>query len=56
MTEALKEYLVEVERDNDEVGRCYRTYDAYSSSEAQAYALDEAKPDELIVAVYVRVL
>lgn len=54
--EKASEYLVEIERDNDEMGRYYRTYDAFSSSEAQAYALDEAKPDELIVAVYLRVL
>lgn len=51
-----KEYLVEIERDDDEFGRYYRTYDAFSAGEAQACAMDEIEPHELIVAVYQRVL
>ena len=52
----IKEYLVEIERDDDEFGRYYVTYDAFSSSEAQAYAMDEIEPHEIVVAVYERVL
>ena len=52
----IKEYLVEIERDDDEFGRYYVTYDAASPYEAQANAMEEIEPHELIVAVYERVL
>ena len=48
-------YLVQIETDN-ETNRQFVEYEAFSSSEAQAYAFDDLKDNQRVVSVWERVL
>jgi hypothetical protein len=53
----MNEYIVIVETEGDgEVTRDWHEISAYSSSEAQAYAMDDAEDNQRIISVWQRVL
>ena len=53
----MNEYLVVIETDGDgEVTREPVEYNAFSSSEAQAYAMDELEENQRVVSVWQRTL
>jgi len=52
----MKNYIVLIEKDEDIFQRDFVEIDAFSSSEAQAYAFDDLKENERIVSVWERVL
>ena len=51
----MKTYIVQIET-NDETNRQFVEYEALSSSEAQAYALDDLNDSQRVVSVWERVL
>ena len=55
-TTALNQYVAVIETDGDELNRDFVEYDAYSSSEAQAYALDDLQENQRVISVWQRVL
>lgn len=51
----MNEYAATIETDDDETTRETVTYDAYSASEAQAYAMDDLQENQRIVAIWQRI-
>lgn len=49
------EYAATVETGNDHTTRETVTYEAYSASEAQAYAMDDLQDNQRIVAIWQRI-
>ena len=52
----LNQYVAVIETDDDELNRDFVEYEAFSSSEAQAYAFDDLKENQRVVSVWQRVL
>jgi hypothetical protein len=49
------QYVAVIETKDDELNREFIEYDAYSASEAQAYAFDDLTEDQRIVSVWQRI-
>jgi hypothetical protein len=52
----LSQYVAVIETADDELAREFVEYDAYSASEAQAYAFDDLTDDQRVVSVWQRIL
>ena len=52
----LSQYVAVIETADDELSRQFVEYDAYSASEAQAYAFDDLTEDQRVVSVWQRIL
>jgi hypothetical protein len=50
----MKTYIALIE--TDQITRIFVKYEAYSSSEAQAYALDDIKNNQLLISIWEQVL
>jgi N6-adenosine-specific RNA methylase IME4 len=50
----MNEYAATIETDEDELSRETIEYNAYSASEAQAYAMDDLQDNQRIVAIWQR--
>ena len=53
---AFNQYVAVIETADDELNRDFIEYDALSSSEAQAYAMDDLADDQRVISVWQRVL
>lgn len=51
----MNEYAATIETDEDELNRETVEYNAYSASEAQAYAMDDLNDNQRIVAIWQRI-
>ena len=52
----MNQYAATIETDDDEMRRETFEYEAFSASEAQAYAMDDLQDNQRIVAIWQRVL
>jgi N6-adenosine-specific RNA methylase IME4 len=52
----VNQYAATIETDDDELNRETVEYEAFSASEAQAYAMDDLQDNQRIVAIWQRVL
>ena len=52
----LNTYVAIIETEDDELNRDFVEYDAFSSSEAQAYAMDDLQDNQRVVSIWQRVL
>lgn len=56
MSTPARQFVAVIETQDDKLNREYWEFDAHSSSEAQAYAMDELADNQRIVSVWERVL
>ena len=49
-------YMAIIQTDDDEITREIVEYDAFSASEAQAYAFDDLADNQRVISVWLRVL
>lgn len=50
------QYVAVIETNGDELNRDFVEYDAFSASEAQAYAMDDLQDDQRVVSIWQRIL
>ena len=50
------QYVAVIETDDDKLNRDFVEYDAFSASEAQAYAIDDLQDDQRVVSIWQRIL
>jgi hypothetical protein len=52
----MNQYAATIETDGDELSRETFEYEAFSASEAQAYAMDDLEDNQRVVAIWQRIL
>jgi len=52
----MNQYAATIETDDDELNRETVEYEAFSASEAQAYAMDDLQDNQRIIAIWQRIL
>jgi hypothetical protein len=53
---AFNQYVAVIEIDGDALNRNFVEYEAFSSSEAQAYAMEDLEENQRVISVWQRIL
>lgn len=52
----VNQYVAVIETDDDKLNRDFVEYEAYSASEAQAYAMDDLQDNQRVISIWQQIL